>query len=328
MLEQNMIDKMVEAIEIEKGELVLLHFWGEDNERETLHMFEYAVASQGAMSISLHQARSVNVRLFHCMMEQVPEKYYSMFDKVDVVIDICMYSPVVPGENMTNEDKPKYGEYMRNLFGALSDKKKFVQVRIPTRTLAQEVNFDAKEFISRMEDAYNIDYKDLKVRCNNEVDKMKKKHQWTLRTGRDCSLSFDLSNRQWHVDAGDGDMPCGEIYIAPNEDKTNGTIYFEKLYWEGVHKDVILTIEQGSIISSNHSKVNELLDELPESGRIVSELGIGMNPNITDTCGYPVLDEKMNGTVHIGIGMNMMFGGKNLAPMHLDLVYKGEWNLE
>lgn len=130
------------------------------------------------------------------------------------------------------------------------------------------------------------------------------------------------------MDAGGGDFPCGEIYIAPNEELTCGTIFFKKFYWEEEsYDDVILTIHKGTIITSNNPHINILLKELPDGGLVVCELGIGMNPNVKELCGYPVLDEKMKGTVHIGIGMNMMFGGKNEAPLHMDFVYEGDWEL-
>ena len=49
-----------------------------------------------------------------------------------------------------------------------------------------------------------------------------------------------------------------------------------------------------------------------------------MNPNVTDLCGYTVLDEKMAGTFHIAIGANTMFGGTNEASDHIDMVGYGK----
>jgi aminopeptidase len=329
MLGQDIINNMVEAMDIKKDELILLHFWGEDNEREMLHMFEYAVVRIGAMPISLHQSRSNNAELFHYMEnDHISEKYYSIFDKVDTVIDICMYVPVIPGENMTKVGMVKYKDYMRQLFKVLSSKSKFVQIRIPTTINAEESNLETEDFINRMEDAYNIDYKNLKTVCLSEINKLKEKNQLVLTTGADCRLSFDTRGRQWHMDAGDGDFPCGEVYIAPNEELTNGTIFFKKFYWEEeAYDDVILTIEKGMIVNSNYTEINVILDELPDGGRVVGELGIGMNYNVTELCGYSALDEKMKGTVHIGIGMNQMFGGNNSAPLHMDFVCEGNWTL-
>ena len=62
----------------------------------------------------------------------------------------------------------------------------------------------------------------------------------------------------------------------------------------------------------------------PGENRIVCELGPGMNPNVTDLCGYTLLDEKMAGTFHIAVGANTMFGGENRATDHGDFVGRGE----
>lgn len=49
-----------------------------------------------------------------------------------------------------------------------------------------------------------------------------------------------------------------------------------------------------------------------------------MNPNVTDLCGYTLLDEKMAGTFHIAVGANTMFGSENRATDHGDFVGCGE----
>ena len=62
---------------------------------------------------------------------------------------------------------------------------------------------------------------------------------------------------------------------------------------------------------------------MPRENRTVCELGLGMNPNVTELCGYPLLDEKMAGTFHIAVGANTMFGGENQANDHVDFVGQG-----
>ena len=143
-------------------------------------------------------------------------------------------------------------------------------------------------------------------------------------TGTEHKLYFDLTGRSWHIDAGDGDLPCGEIYIAPIEEKTQGSVYFETFYLDDkIYQNVILQIADGKVQGSNHPDVEKYFSGQPEENRIVCELGIGMNPNVTDLCGYTVLDEKMAKTFHIAVGANYMFGGKNKAPDHRDFVGYG-----
>jgi leucyl aminopeptidase (aminopeptidase T) len=52
-----------------------------------------------------------------------------------------------------------------------------------------------------------------------------------------------------------------------------------------------------------------------------------MNPNVFNLCGYTVLDEKMANSFHIAIGANRMFGGNNVASVHLDFVGTGNFKI-
>lgn len=73
-----------------------------------------------------------------------------------------------------------------------------------------------------------------------------------VRTGEGCVLQLELTGRTWLTDAGDGDLPCGEIYIAPVEAKTNGEVFFGTLYLEGeAYTDVTLQVTNGEITGSN-----------------------------------------------------------------------------
>lgn len=88
-----------------------------------------------------------------------------------------------------------------------------------------------------------------------------------------------------------------------------------------------LQITNGEITGSSQKAVAAHFAGLPRENRIVCELGPGMNPNVTDLCGYTLLDEKMAGTFHIAVGANTMFGGENRATDHGDFVGRGEVEL-
>jgi aminopeptidase len=53
---------------------------------------------------------------------------------------------------------------------------------------------------------------------------------------------------------------------------------------------------------------------------VIAEFAIGLNPGVTEPIGDIGLDEKIGGSVHIAIGMNANFGGRNKANLHKDLV--------
>ncbi|RZT00484.1 aminopeptidase [Cuneatibacter caecimuris] len=326
-MNQEIVTKIVKASGAAPGELILIHFWGEDSDRWIADLFMEAAAEAGASPAFLQQSRTKNRELFLRAQDTCfDQKYFDMLSHFDAVLDVFTYQPVVLGSEIKAEKFEIYRKYMSQLFQALMKCRRFTQIRVPTEANAGESGLEARDYISRMTKAYDVDYPSVLAECKAKCQELSQSDSLTLHTGENCSLNFDLSGREWHIDAGDGDLPCGEVYIAPIENQTQGSIYFERLYIEdcGAFNKVQLSVENGQIISSNHEQVNCFLNELSPQSKVICEFGVGMNPNVTDLCGYTVLDEKMAGTFHIAIGNNTMFGGTNEAPVHLDFVGTGQ----
>ena len=325
-MEFETIRKLVKASGVKEGELILVHFWGEDTDREIANRFAAAVAALGASPMILQQARSANRDLFATAKAGCfDDRYFDMISKFDAVLDIFAYQPVILGYPLEAEQMELYRAYIARLFQALMSCKRFTQIRIPTAANAEESGLDPEDYMCRMNRAYDIDYDALSKKCADELRKFAGAERVEVRTGNGCVLRLEVLGREWLIDAGDGDLPCGEIYVAPVEDRTNGRVYFESLWLEDVkYTDVTLEIVNGEVSGSSNEALAKKFAEMPRENRIVCELGLGMNANVEDLCGYTLLDEKMAGTFHIAIGMNLMFGGKNEASGHTDFVGCGK----
>ena len=325
-MEFETILKLVKASGVREGELILVHFWGEDQDREIANRFAAAVAAAGASPVVLQQARSVNRDIFATAKPGCfDDRYFEMISRFDAVLDVFAYQPVILRYPLEEERLNLYRAYIARLFQALMGCKRFTQIRIPTEANAEESGLDPADYIRRMNRAYDIDYDALAVKCADELKKFADAGKVEVRTGSGCVLQMELTGRKWLTDAGDGDLPCGEIYIAPAEDRTNGSVYFENLWLEDVkYTDVTLEIVNGEVTGSSNEELAKQFAEMPQENRIVCELGLGMNPNVEDLCGYALLDEKMAGTFHIAVGMNRMFGGTNDASGHVDFVGCGK----
>ena len=321
-----MISRIVKASGISAGELVLVHFWGEDGDKEIANRFIVAIASLGATPVLLQQARSINREIFSAAKESCfADRYFDLLSNFDVVLDVFAYQPVVLGYEIEEAPMALYRRYMAQLFYKLVSCKRFVQIRIPTQANAAESNLDPQDYIERMTRAYDIDYGGIKTVCYEKIKEFSLTKRVVITTGENCALHLELTGRSWHADAGDGDFPCGEIYIAPVETGTNGKVFFNTFYLNGEkYTDVTLQVSGGEIVGCSHRKIEEYFAQQPRENRIVCELGLGMNPNVTDLCGYTLLDEKMAGTFHIAVGANDMFGGANKSTCHMDFVGRGE----
>lgn len=323
MMEKRIMEKMVKAMEIEECDKVLLNFWGEDDNLEELQQFEEVLTKEGIEFKTLsHQSKNY-IELFGGG-NAPEEEWYQQFDELTIVIDFMCQAPGLLPKGLEENKIPLFAQHLQKLFAIFAGKKKLIQVTMPTKTNAKLAGVEEAQYMERMTRALDIDYAALKEACKKKIVEFKGNTR-TIKTGENCVLTVDTTSREWIIDAGDGALPCGEIYIAPVEENSQGTIFFETLSVEevGILKNVTVTIQDGRIFNSDCEAFNTFIKELPEGGTVVAELGIGMNPNVSAVIGDSDLDENALGTLHIGIGMNHLFGGKNQCPCHIDFVTTG-----
>lgn len=325
---KNLISKIVEGMEIKKGMKVVLNFWGENKDLDLLDEFVLSVEKCGAIPIRVQQSREYLKRYFEEVSEEflvdesIDDIKFEVLKNAEVAIDIFTYG-VMPHKDFAKEKMDLYRAYLGKVFSSLSTGKEiFVQVRIPTEENALEEGIDYEVYKKAMCDALTVDYKTLKLETKNIIGRLQGKKIIEIYTGEDSKLTLNLGNREWCRDDGIGDIPCGEIYIAPLEESANGEIVIPNVILEDRnYKDVVLSFENGKLINSSERGLMEYISEVPGDSDIIAEFGIGLNDKITALCGCSVIDEKMKGTAHIAIGMNNMFGGKNKCPMHMDFIF-------
>ena len=205
-MDKSVVRSIVRAGGVCPGELVLVHFWGEDKDKQLANDFVCAVAECGASPILLQQARSINQVLFeHADDSCFDDGYFRIFSDVDAVLDVFAYQPIVLGGTPGPEGLQRYRRYIARLFDCLMRCKRFAQIRIPTAANAEESGLEPEDYIRRMTEAYNVDYGKLKANCGERVQTLGNLEHLTIKTGADCKLNFSLTGRTWHIDAGDGD---------------------------------------------------------------------------------------------------------------------------
>ncbi|MBR9691306.1 aminopeptidase, partial [Candidatus Woesearchaeota archaeon] len=132
-----------------------------------------------------------------------------------------------------------------------------------------------------------------------------------------------------------GNIPAGEVYLAPKWKSVEGTLVIDasSAYRKGtqlIEKPILLDISKGEIVNiTGGEEADNLRNTLewacnkakyPWGIKRVGELGIGINPN-AKVIGATMVDEKVKGTAHIGIGSNYWFGGTIYAIIHFDQVF-------
>ena len=142
-------------------------------------------------------------------------------------------------------------------------------------------------------------------------------------------IVFDVQGCKWKADTGlcltPGcciNLPAGEVYVAPRnvEGKivVDGTISELGL----LNSPLEITVENRFISEIKGERADELKTILEAAGKLaynVAELGFGLNP-VARMIGNALEDEKVGGTIHIGLGDSSTIGGDVVAGIHLDAI--------
>jgi leucyl aminopeptidase (aminopeptidase T) len=194
---------------------------------------------------------------------------------------------------------------------------------------------------SILEYELSADYHEIANLTNRLWDRLVGRSHVRITTALGTDLEMDITGRDVMRDTGlfhkpreHGNLPAGECYVSPLEDRTNGVFVVDKSY-PGIliQEPIRLSVENGRVVEIAGGREAEQLLAIIRDGerkpygegcRVVCELGIGTNPNAR-LQGNVLTDEKVMGTVHIAIGHNALasYGGQNRAPIHLDGVFSG-----
>ncbi len=150
-----------------------------------------------------------------------------------------------------------------------------------------------------------------------------------ITTDPGTDIVFDVQGCKWKADTGlcltPGcciNLPAGEVYVSPRN--AEGKIVEDGTISElGLLKSPVeITVENRYISEIRGERANELKTILEGVGKLaynVAELGFGLNPSAR-MIGNALEDEKVGGTIHIGLGDSSTIGGDVVAGIHLDAI--------
>ncbi len=153
-----------------------------------------------------------------------------------------------------------------------------------------------------------------------------------LTTPKGTDLYCSISRKKGYSDTGMihkpgnfSNIPAGEACIGPVQGSAQGTLIIDGSFPEvGLLKTPIkVSIKDGYGIRITGGveveKIRKILRPYGRECKNIAEIGIGTNPYAKLT-GITLEDEKVKGSVHIGFGNNVSFGGNNDVPCHNDAV--------
>ena len=196
----------------------------------------------------------------------------------------------------------------------------------PTPALAQDAGMTLPAFEDFLYNACLVDW-DAEHRRISRYARLFNEADEVRIVGEGTDLRLSVAGRQTEVDAGFGNMPGGEFYACPVETSAEGTIAFTEFPAVRGGRElraVRLRFSEGRVVdASAETEEGFLLETLDtdEGARRIGELGIGCNPGIDRYMANVYFDEKMNGTVHVALGLGFEHvGGTNRSAIHWDIV--------
>ncbi|MDI6819579.1 MAG: aminopeptidase [Candidatus Hodarchaeaceae archaeon] len=178
-----------------------------------------------------------------------------------------------------------------------------------------------------------IDY----VKVQENCEKMKrvlegaKEIRVKSRLGTDVVFSVEgrspvMDTGMLHRSSDFGNLPAGEVFIAPVEGTANGVIFFDGSVAEvGVLTEPMkVEVKDGNAVrvsGGGAEQFKKILERAGKEAYNIAEIGVGCNFGAR-IVGNILEDEKVYETIHIAFGDNSTIGGKVKAGIHLDGLIK------
>lgn len=238
----------------------------------------------------------------------------------------------IPPERIARVRKAYAASVQQMLQRAARGEHRWLATRFPTSSLAQLMGInlpDLEDFFYRCVFADRDDPIGAWQAFSRQQDRIVK---WL--TGKDLvqlkgpniELAFSIQGRNVLSDAGEYNLPDGEIETSPVEETVNGWIRFSYPSVEDGHEmaGIELTFQDGRVVGATAAKGDDYLQEMlntDEGARYVGEFAIGTNEAVDRFTKELLFDEKMAGTIHIALGNGYPeSGSKNRSAIHWDLI--------
>ena len=204
-------------------------------------------------------------------------------------------------------------------------KTKWVVLRYPNDSMAQEARMSTNEFRDFYFRVCNLDYAKMSRAMSPLVELMNKTDKVEI-VSAGTELRFSIKNIGAVKCNGLRNIPDGEVYTAPVRDSVEGFITYNapSVHQGKLYRNIRFDFSEGRIVNAtcdgSSADLNAVLDT-DEGARYIGEFAIGMNPHILHPISDTLFDEKIAGSIHFTPGQcyDTAYNG-NKSAIHWDLV--------
>jgi aminopeptidase len=226
--------------------------------------------------------------------------------------------------DVSSEQMGLYSNILRPVLDYRVKKTKWVVLRWPTPSMAQQALMSTEAFEDFYFDVCNMDYSLLIPGSQSLKERLLKTDQVHIQ-GPGTDLKFSIKGINAIPCGGRRNIPDGEVFTCPVRDSVQGQITYNTptVYQGNSFDNVCLKFKDGKVVeatSSNTQRLNEILDQ-DEGARYIGEFAIGFNPYIKEPMRDILFDEKIAGSFHFTPGQAYEEADNgNRSQVHWDLV--------
>lgn len=261
-------------------------------------------------------------------IEKYPDDFEYLIKKSQKFVGVLTQTNTMELNNSDSKKIVARGKVMYPLIEMISDNKPNMlrsSVGFPCVSLAQDAGMSLTDYENFVYEACLQDWNKVGVNMNKVLNKFRKGKKVHL-IGEGVDLRFNIHGEKAMTDLAGENIPMGEVFMAPVRESLEGWIKFDYPAIRGGKEvtDIYLKFENGKVVEATATKNEDFLHEMlkvDDNASYVGEFGIGMNPKINCFTKNLLFDEKMNGTIHLALGMAYKEnGGGNDSAIHWDIV--------
>ena len=243
---------------------------------------------------------------------------------MDAYIALRGSNNIFEAADVPAEQAQMVSQVMKPVLDWRVNKTKWVVLRWPTPSMAQQAMMSTESFEDFFFKVCNLDYSRMKAGSKALAALMSRTDKVEIK-GDGTDLSFSIKGIGAIPCIGQHNIPDGEVFSCPVLESVEGVVrYNAPTIYQGVSfDDIQLEFRKGRIVkatSSNTKRLNEILDS-DNGARYIGEFAIGFNPHIREPMRDILFDEKIAGSFHFTPGQAYETAGNgNKSQIHWDMV--------
>jgi len=314
------------SVRLEKGEKCLIEAIGFESQDLVKAIVQQVYAAGGLPYVNITNPSIQRELLLNASAPQTELKADTdeqFMAQMDAYVAIRGGNNIFELSDVPQDNLNMYSKIMRKVQETRLSKK-WVVLRYPTPSMAQNARKSLEEFTTFYYNVCNLDY----GKMDKAQDFLKAIMERTDRVhikGPGTDLHFSIKGIPIIKCSGEFNIPDGEIFTAPVKDSVEGYVTYNipSIQQGFAFENVYLEFEKGKIVKSTANdteRITKIFDR-DEGARYVGEFALGINPYVTQPMFDTLFDEKIAGSFHFtpGNAYDHAFNG-NKSALHWDLI--------